>query len=173
MALMLILWTPSWKSVPKVVTRSALCDGTVAVSLLVGQGHGDADLAGLDIDVPNPEMPSQRSVASLGAFDATLGNYINGIPADIALKLANLVVPITEDMKDVPVAELKARGITRDFSFIEQQCGMFSYSGLELDKVRKLRADFGIYIVDSGRICVAAMNEKNIEYITDSIAKVL
>lgn len=69
-------------------------------------------LAGLDIDVPNPEMPSQRSVASLGSFDATLGNYINGIPADIALKLVNLVVPVTEDMKDVPVAELKARGIT-------------------------------------------------------------
>jgi aromatic-amino-acid transaminase len=39
--------------------------------------------------------------------------------------------------------------------------------------VRRLRSDFGIYVVDSGRICVAAMNEKNLEYITDSIAKVL
>ena len=57
--------------------------------------------------------------------------------------------------------------------FITQQRGMFSYSGLELEKVRRLRSDFGIYVVDSGRICVAAMNEKNIEYITDSIAKVL
>lgn len=78
-----------------------------------------------------------------------------------------------QKMRTLFVQQLKARGITRDFSFIEQQCGMFSYSGLELDKVRKLRSDFGIYIVDSGRICVAAMNEKNIEYITDSIAKVL
>lgn len=70
-------------------------------------------LAALDIDVPNPEMPAQRSIATIGSFDATLGNYINGIPADIALKLVNLVVPVTDDMKDVPVAELKARGITQ------------------------------------------------------------
>ena len=76
-------------------------------------------------------------------------------------------------MRSLFVAQLKARGISRDFSFIEQQRGMFSYSGIELDKVRRLRAEFGIYIVDSGRICLAAMNEKNLEYITDSIAKVL
>jgi aromatic-amino-acid transaminase len=50
---------------------------------------------------------------------------------------------------------------------------MFSYSGLELETVRRLRSEFGIYIVDSGRICVAAMNENNIEVITDAIAKVL
>ena len=78
-----------------------------------------------------------------------------------------------QKMRTLFVQQLKARGITRNFSFIEQQCGMFSYSGLELDKVRRLRAEFGIYIVDSGRICVAAMNEKNIEYITEAIAKVL
>ena len=68
--------------------------------------------AALDIDVPNPDLDGQRSVATVGAFDATLGNYINGIPADIAFSLANLVLPITEDMKDVPIADLKARGIT-------------------------------------------------------------
>jgi aromatic-amino-acid transaminase len=78
-----------------------------------------------------------------------------------------------QKMRTLFVQQLKARGITRDFSFIEQQRGMFSYSGLELEKVRRLRSDFGIYVVDSGRICVAAMNEKNLEYITDSIAKVL
>jgi aromatic-amino-acid transaminase len=78
-----------------------------------------------------------------------------------------------QKMRTLFVQQLKARGITRNFSFIEQQCGMFSYSGLELDKVRKLRSEFGIYIVDSGRICVAAMNEKNIEYITDAISQVL
>lgn len=78
-----------------------------------------------------------------------------------------------KQMRSLFVAQLKARGIGRDFSFIEQQRGMFSYSGIELDKVRRLRAEFGIYIVDSGRICLAAMNEKNLEYISDSIAKVL
>jgi aromatic-amino-acid transaminase len=50
---------------------------------------------------------------------------------------------------------------------------MFSYSGLELEKVRRLRAEFGLYIVDSGRICVAALNENNLDYVTEAISAVL
>jgi aromatic-amino-acid transaminase len=76
-------------------------------------------------------------------------------------------------MRTLFVQRLAARGIERDFSFIERQRGMFSYSGIELARVQKLRSEFGLYIVDSGRICVAALNEKNVEYVTDSIAKVL
>jgi len=76
-------------------------------------------------------------------------------------------------MRELFVRRLVERGIKRDFSFIAQQKGMFSYSGLELPLVRRLRSDFGLYIVDSGRICVAAMNEKNIEPITAAIARVL
>jgi aromatic-amino-acid transaminase len=71
------------------------------------------------------------------------------------------------------VKSLSAKGVSRDFSFIEKQCGMFSYSGIDLERVRRLRSEFGLYIVDSGRICVAAMNEKNMDYITSSIAAVL
>jgi len=78
-----------------------------------------------------------------------------------------------QSMRQLFVKRLAERGIKRDFSFIAQQKGMFSYSGIELDAVRRLRSDFGIYIVDSGRICVAAMNAKNIEPITEAIAKVL
>jgi aromatic-amino-acid transaminase len=78
-----------------------------------------------------------------------------------------------QKMRTLFVQRLKARGITRDFSFIEQQRGMFSYSGLELDKVLRLRSEFGLYIVDSGRICIAAMNENNLDYITEAISKVL
>src|SRR5882724_5202612 len=76
-------------------------------------------------------------------------------------------------MRSLFVQSLKSRGIARDFSFIEQQRGMFSFSGLELDKVRRLRSEFGIYIVDSGRICLAAMNEYNLGYISEAIAQVL
>ncbi|HEX3595573.1 MAG TPA: aminotransferase class I/II-fold pyridoxal phosphate-dependent enzyme, partial [Polyangiaceae bacterium] len=76
-------------------------------------------------------------------------------------------------MRALFVQRLATRGIERDFSFIERQRGMFSYSGLELERVRKLRSEFGLYIVDSGRICVAALNEKNIDYVAESIAKVL
>jgi aromatic-amino-acid transaminase len=78
-----------------------------------------------------------------------------------------------QSMRHLFVQRLAERGIKRDFSFIAQQKGMFSYSGLELDAVRRLRSDFGIYIVDSGRICVAAMNESNLGPITEAIAKVL
>lgn len=78
-----------------------------------------------------------------------------------------------QSMRTLFVKKLAERGIRRDFSFIESQKGMFSYSGLELEAVRRLRSDFGIYIVDSGRICVAAMNENNIGPITDAIAHVI
>jgi aromatic-amino-acid transaminase len=78
-----------------------------------------------------------------------------------------------QKMRSLFVQRLKARGIARDFSFIEQQRGMFSYSSLELEKVRRLRSEFGLYIVDSGRICIAAMNENNLDYISEAISKVL
>lgn len=61
----------------------------------------------------------------------------------------------------------------RDFSFIEKQRGMFSYSGLSKDIIRILRERFHIHALDSGRICVAAMNTRNIEYICRSIATIL
>ncbi len=76
-------------------------------------------------------------------------------------------------MRSLFVEKLSSLGVKRDFSFIRDQKGMFSYSGLELEPVRRLRSEFGIYIVDSGRICVAAMNEKNIGGICEAIAKVL
>ena len=50
---------------------------------------------------------------------------------------------------------------------------MFSYSGLNREQVQRLRDEFSIYAVDTGRICVAALNSKNIEYVADAIAAVL
>jgi len=65
---------------------------------------------------------------------------------------------------------LKEMGVDRDFSFITRQKGMFSFTGLSVDEVRRLRREFSIYIVESGRICVAAMNEGNMGYICSAIA---
>lgn len=76
-------------------------------------------------------------------------------------------------MRTLFVERLNGLGVKRDFSFIKEQNGMFSYSGIQLEAVRRLRSEFGIYIVDSGRICLAAVNEKNIGPICDAIAKVL
>jgi len=68
---------------------------------------------------------------------------------------------------------LAARTAKRDFSFIERQNGMFSYTGLTTEQVNRLRDEFGIYAVSTGRICVAALNSTNVDYVADSIAKVL
>ncbi len=70
------------------------------------------------------------------------------------------------------VERLRARGITQDLSYVTRQRGMFSYSGLTAAQVDRLREEFGIYAVSSGRICVAALNSKNIDYVADAVAKV-
>lgn len=87
-------------------------------------------------------------------------------------ELAAMRVRIKE-MRSALVEKLKARGVKRDFSFITQQVGMFSYSGLSKDQMLRLRNEFGVYGIDSGRICVAALNSKNIDYVVDCIAKVV
>ena len=69
--------------------------------------------------------------------------------------------------------KLKAAGVKQDMSFITQQKGMFSYSGLTKEQMQRLRQEFGIYGVDSGRICVAALNSKNIDAVVSAIAKVV
>jgi aromatic-amino-acid transaminase len=50
---------------------------------------------------------------------------------------------------------------------------MFSYSGLNREQVRRLREEYSIYTIDSGRICVAALSSKNIDYVANAIASVL
>ena len=68
--------------------------------------------------------------------------------------------------------KLQAAGVKQDMSFITRQKGMFSYSGLNKDQMQRLRSEFGIYGVDSGRICVAALNSKNIDAVVSAIAEV-
>ena len=76
-------------------------------------------------------------------------------------------------MRGELVARLKAAGVGQDMSFIARQQGMFSYSGLSAAQMQRLRSEFGVYGVDSGRICVAALNSKNIDAVVAAIAKVL
>ena len=64
-------------------------------------------------------------------------------------------------------------GAKRDFSFVAQQRGMFSYSGLTTEQVDRLKNEFGIYAVGTGRICVAALNQRNLPSVTQAIAQVL
>jgi len=87
-------------------------------------------------------------------------------------ELAEMRVRI-KDMRQKLVDGLKAAGVQQDMSFITSQIGMFSYSGLTKDQMVRLRSEFGVYGLDSGRMCVAALNSKNIDYVCASIAKVL
>ena len=76
-------------------------------------------------------------------------------------------------MRQKLVDGLKAAGVKEDMSFITQQIGMFSYSGLSKDQMVRLRDEFGVYGTDTGRMCVAALNSKNMDYVCASIAKVI
>jgi aromatic-amino-acid transaminase len=76
-------------------------------------------------------------------------------------------------MRQKLVDGLKAAGVKQDMSFITTQIGMFSYSGLTKDQMVRLRSEFGVYGTDTGRMCVAALNSKNIDYVCAAIAKVV
>ena len=87
-------------------------------------------------------------------------------------ELAEMRVRIKE-MRQKLVDGLKAAGVTQDMSFITTQICMFSYSGLSKDQMVRLRSEFGVYGTDTGRMCVAALNSKNIEHVCKSIAAVI
>ena len=71
------------------------------------------------------------------------------------------------------VDAIKAQGVAQDFSFVIQQRGMFSYTGLTAAQVERMKDEFGIYAVSTGRICLAALNTKNLDYVAKAIATVI
>jgi aromatic-amino-acid transaminase len=77
------------------------------------------------------------------------------------------------EMRESLVARLAERAPKHDFTFVREQRGMFSYSGLDKAQVQRLRKEFSIYAIDTGRICVAALNSRNIDYVANAIAAVL
>jgi aromatic-amino-acid transaminase len=76
-------------------------------------------------------------------------------------------------MRKLLVEKIHARVPGADFSFVTRQRGMFSYSGLTRAQVVRMREEFAVYAIESGRICVAALNTKNVDYSADAIAKVI
>jgi aspartate/tyrosine/aromatic aminotransferase len=77
------------------------------------------------------------------------------------------------EMRRCFVAGLADAGVERDFSFIQRQHGMFSFTGLTKEQVRRLREEFSIYIVDSGRINVAGLTDQNLPLLCQALAQVL
>ncbi|PAA45394.1 aromatic amino acid aminotransferase [Pseudomonas fragi] len=85
--------------------------------------------------------------------------------AEMRLRISGMRLQMVE------LLSKKAPG--HDFSFVARQRGMFSYSGLTVEQVTHLRTEFGIYALDTGRICVASLNQRNIEAVTDAIVQVI
>jgi aromatic-amino-acid transaminase len=78
-----------------------------------------------------------------------------------------------KQMRAALVERLKQRAPRSDFGFVLSQRGMFSYSGLTRDQVVRLREEFGVYAIESGRVCVAAINSRNVDYVAESLARVI
>ncbi|CAD5374492.1 tyrosine aminotransferase, tyrosine-repressible, PLP-dependent [Rubrivivax sp. A210] len=76
-------------------------------------------------------------------------------------------------MREALVGKLRAAGVQGELDYITRQKGMFSYSGLSAPQMQRLRGEFGVYGLDSGRICVAAINNRNIDAVVAAIARVM
>ncbi|MCA9438821.1 MAG: aminotransferase class I/II-fold pyridoxal phosphate-dependent enzyme, partial [Candidatus Omnitrophica bacterium] len=106
------------------------------------------------------------------------GGIVTTILNDAALRkdweseVAEMRVRIN-GMRTLFVKTLADKGVDRDFGFITRQRGMFSFSGLTKDQVERLKKEYAIYIVGSGRINVAGMTEDNMGRLCDAIKTVL
>ena len=76
-------------------------------------------------------------------------------------------------VRKVLVEQLMAAGVKSDLSHIQRQIGMFSYSGLSKEQMQRLRSEFAVYGMDSGRICVAAINSRNIDRVVAALVGVM
>lgn len=87
-------------------------------------------------------------------------------------ELSSMSIRIKQ-MRLVLIAALQKHGLEQDFNFLNDQIGLFSYTGLSKDQVAKLRQEHGIYMIGNGRMNMAGLNYDNVDYVAESIAAVL
>lgn len=85
----------------------------------------------------------------------------------------NIMRHRVQSLRETLVKKLQEAGVQRDMSFIARQKGMFSYTGLNKAQMLRIRSEYGIYGTDAGRICVASLNDKNMDYVARSITKIV
>jgi hypothetical protein len=122
-----------------------------------------------------PDKMSKEKQDTLKAFGAQVVATVLTTPALRAMweeELAGMRERIKATREQL-VTQLQAAGVQGDLSYITQQMGMFSYSGLSVAQMQRLRSEFGVYGVDSGRICVAAINSRNIAAVVAALARVM
>jgi len=106
------------------------------------------------------------------------GRVVATVLADVALRRSweeelGQMRDRIRSMRKRFVDEIAARAPSKDFSFVVRQRGMFSYSGLTKEQVHRLREEYSVYAIDSGRICVAALNSRNIDHVAEAVAAVI
>ena len=112
----------------------------------------------------NPPAFGGRIVERVLTDDALKGEWVEELAG-----MRNRIRQMRRALAD----EMQTIGAKRDFSFVTQQAGMFSFTGLTPEQVDRLATEFGIYAVRTGRICICGLNEKNVSYVARSFAQVL
>ena len=154
-------------------------------------------LLGQIVDTNSAWIGSQLALAGIDShFQTKVGDNLGRIVACLrqALERSDAVItcgglgPTQDDITREAIAEVMGVPLVRspelvdkirairsdfDFSFVIRQRGLFSYSGLTREQVRRLREEYSLYAIDSGRICVPALNSRNIDYVARAIASVL
>jgi len=104
-----------------------------------------------------------------------LGDDVKALPSPNTPAWVNHLALRVGSVDDLVRAKLKlqAAGVGGDLAYITRQKGMFSYSGLSKEQMQRLRSESGVYGVDSGRICVAAINSRNIDAVVAALASVM
>ena len=147
---------------------------------LYGERVGALSIVAVSADEANRALSQLKRVVRTNYSNPPMhgGQVVAIALADPALRtmweeeLAGMRLRIRE-MRELMVKKLKERAPAHDFDFVSKQRGMFSYSGLTKQQVERLRNEFSIYAVDTGRICVAPLNHQNIDRVVDAIATVL
>jgi aromatic-amino-acid transaminase len=147
---------------------------------LYGERVGALSVVGRDADeaarvLSQLKIVIRTNYSNPPTFGAAVVATVLDTPALRAMweeELAGMRQRIRGTRQDL-VARLHAAGIAGDLDYITRQKGMFSYSGLTAAQMQRLRSEFAIYGVDSGRICVAAINSHNIDRVVAALAKVM
>jgi len=146
---------------------------------LYGERVGALSVAGSSRDEATRLLSQIKRVAraNYSSPPSFGGQVVAGVLTTPALRslwereLEGMRLRIRENRRAM-VEALRARLPKRDFDFVLGQKGMFSYSGLSAEQIQRLRSEFSIYAINTGRICVAALNSRNIGYVADAIATV-
>lgn len=141
----------------------------VGALTLVGRDADEAQTAFSQVksviraNYSNPPAHGALVVATI-LNDDTLREQWLGEVADMRNRIRDLRVQLVE--------KLSGLGVPQDFSFVLNQNGMFSFSGLNPGQVSRLKTEYGIYMVSSGRINIAGISSSNLDYLCDAIAAV-